>query len=66
MSRIYEQNACLNYKEMYLKLFYASERAINILVQVQRECEELYISQPEPDLKVPSISPENKKSMEED
>lgn len=55
-----------DYKEMYLKLFHASERAINTLIQAQRECEELYISQPEPELKVLSISAENKKSMEEE
>lgn len=55
-----------DYKEMYLKLFRASEQAISTLIQAQRECEELYISQPEPDLKVLSISPENKKSMEEE
>ena len=55
-----------DYKEMYLKLFRASEQAINTLIQAQRECEELYISQPEPDLKVLSISAENKKSMEEE
>ena len=55
-----------NYKEMYLKLFRASEQAINTLIQAQQECEELYISQPEPDLKVVSISTENKKSMEEE
>lgn len=55
-----------DYKEMYLKLFRASEQAISTLIQVQRECEELYISQPEPDLKVLSISSESKKSMEEE
>ena len=36
-----------NYKEMYLKMVRASERAINILIQAQRECEELYVSGPE-------------------
>lgn len=55
-----------DYKEMYLKLFRASEQAINTLIQAQRECEELYISQPEPDLKVLTILTENKKSMEEE
>lgn len=55
-----------DYKEMYFTLFRASEQAINTLVQAQRACEELYISQPEPDLKVVSISTENKKSMEEE
>jgi hypothetical protein len=55
------------YKEMYLKLFQSSERAINTLIQAQRECEELYISQPEPDLKVLSISSsENENSMEKE
>lgn len=33
-----------DYKEMYLKMMRASERAINILVEAQRECEELYLS----------------------
>ena len=54
------------YKEMYLKLFRASEKAIRIIIQAQQECEALYISQPEPDLKVLSISPENKKIAEEE
>lgn len=55
-----------DYKEMYFKLFRASEQAISTLIQAQRECEELYINQPEPDLKVLSVSSENKKSMEEE
>lgn len=55
-----------DYKEMYLKLFHASEQSISTLIQAQRECEELYISHPEPDLKVLSISTENKKSMDEE
>ena len=33
-----------DYKEMYLKMARASERAINILIETQRECEEMYIS----------------------
>lgn len=33
-----------DYKEMYLKLFRASETAINLLASAQRECEELYLS----------------------
>ncbi|MEA4815054.1 MAG: hypothetical protein VB112_09135 [Oscillospiraceae bacterium] len=40
-----------DYKEMYLKLFRASEEAVNVLIAAQRECEELYISAPEPELK---------------
>ncbi len=41
-----------SYKEMYLTLFRATEQAINTLISAQRECEELYLSMPEPDLKV--------------
>ena len=37
-----------DYKEMYQKMFLASEAAINILIQAQRECEEIYINSPEP------------------
>jgi len=39
-----------DYKEMYLKLFRASEETANLLIVVQRECEELYVSAPEPKL----------------
>jgi hypothetical protein len=49
---------------MYLKLFRASEKAVNILIAAQRECEELYISQPEPELKVVTLLPENEKSVD--
>lgn len=40
------------YKEMYVKLFRASEDAVNPLIAAQRECEELYVSAPEPELKI--------------
>ena len=33
-----------DYQEMYLALFKASEEAINLLIEAQRECEELYMS----------------------
>ena len=33
-----------DYKQMYLKLFRASERAIEILIDAHRKCEELYLS----------------------
>lgn len=36
-----------DYKEMYLKLFRATEEAISCLIDAQRECEEMYISAPE-------------------
>lgn len=46
-----------DYKELYLKLFRATEQAIYVLIAAQRECEELYISKPEPELKLVSIQP---------
>jgi len=49
----------VDYKELYLKLFRASEEAVSILIAAQRECEELYLSSPEPDLKVMSFSSGN-------
>lgn len=36
-----------DYKEMYLKMVRASERAIDLLIEAQRECEEMYLSGPE-------------------
>lgn len=48
-----------DYKEMYLKLFRAAENAINILIEAQQECEELYLNSEEPELKIlPSAKPE--------
>lgn len=48
-----------DYKEMYLKMMRAAEKAIRseeealrALVEAQRECEELYLSSPEPELTV--------------
>lgn len=41
----------LAYKEMYLKLFRASEQAINLPILAQRECKEWYLSHPESDQK---------------
>ena len=37
----------VNYKEKYLELMRAAEKAINILIQAQRDCEEKYISESE-------------------
>ena len=44
-----------DYKKMYLILFRATEEAINTLIEAQRECEELYISEPETELRVISL-----------
>lgn len=41
-----------DYKEMYLKMFRATEEAVNLLIDAQQACEELYITAPEPELKV--------------
>lgn len=51
-----------DYKEMYIKLFQASERAINILTDAQRECEELYISAPE--ARITLLEPKKEKEEE--
>ena len=37
-------------KELYLKLFRASEDAINILIEAQRVCEAMYLEQYDPTL----------------
>lgn len=38
-----------DYKTMYYKLFRATDKAIELLISAQRECEELYCSSEEPD-----------------
>lgn len=58
-----------DYKKMYLTLFRATEQAINTLIEAQRECEELYISEPEAGLRVISLMDhpeENRISSEDD
>ena len=42
----------VDYKEMYLEMVRETECAINILIQVQRRCEEMCISAPEPEIKL--------------
>ena len=45
---INEQN--VDYKEMYLKMVRATEEAMRLLIEAQRECEELYLAaEPEED-----------------
>lgn len=39
-----------DYKEMYLTMMRATERAIRILIDAQQQCEELYINASEPEL----------------
>lgn len=42
-----------DYRQMYLTMIQASEEAIDLLIEAQRKCEELYISsseaEPEPE-----------------
>ena len=38
----------VDYQEMYYKMNRAMEKAINILVEAQRSCEEDYLAQTEP------------------
>jgi len=39
-----------DYKKMYLHMVRESERAINIIIEAQRECEDMYINSPEPEI----------------
>lgn len=55
-----------DYQELYYKLFRASEEAINILIAAQRECEKLYISSAEPEIRVISQISEKEKSKNEE
>lgn len=41
-----------DYKKMYLTMVDASENAIQTLIAAQRKCEELYMSSPEPEIRV--------------
>ena len=38
----------VDYQEMYYKMNRAMEKAINILVEAQRECEEEYLKETDP------------------
>ena len=53
-----------DYKEMYLKLFRATEDAISRLIDAQRECEELYINAPELEQKLYVLNSEHFESDE--
>lgn len=48
-----------DYKEMYIKMFRASEKALDIIISAQRDCEKLYTANSSPDLKSVSFSAEN-------
>ena len=49
-----------DYREMYYKLFRASEQAVDVLLRAQRTCEELYLNAPEaPIVELPRPNDEN-------
>lgn len=39
-----------DYKEMYLHMARETEKAVRILIEAQRQCEEMYINAPEADI----------------
>ena len=41
-----------DFEKMYLTMFRASEEAISLLIKAQQECEEMFISAPEPEIRV--------------
>lgn len=41
-----------DYKEMYLEMVRGTEKAINILIDTQRRCEEMYIDAQEPEVTI--------------
>lgn len=45
-----------NYRDMYLEMVRATEKAIKILIQAQQDAEELYLSSPDPELKILSFT----------
>ena len=51
-----------DWKEMYLTLFRETEKAINILTEAQRRCEEMCISAPEPEIKL--LPPEDASALQ--
>lgn len=54
-----------NYKAMYLRANRGMERAIRELIQAQRDCEEIYLSEEEPKLVLlPGLSEETGKNLD--
>lgn len=48
-----------DYQEMYLHLMRETERAVQILIEAQRQCEELYLSGNEPKLTLLPFDPQS-------
>lgn len=50
-----------DYKEMYLRMFRATAKSIELLQQAQQDCEELYLSAAGPELTIlPGGTPEDR------
>ena len=41
-----------DYKKLYITMISETEKAINILIEAQKKCEELYITAQEPEIKI--------------
>ncbi len=53
-----------DYKEMYLTMVRATEQAIETLISAQRTCEEMYLNQPDPALRVLPLAAREKESSD--
>ena len=59
-----------DFEEMYYELFRATEKAINILIEAQRKCEDMYINSSEceiltfPDKNIKKIIKKSKKHLQ--
>ena len=54
-----------DYKELYLNLFRATERAINTLIEAQQRCEERYLEMTEPEQPKQRKQPGQRKQPEQ-
>lgn len=54
-----------DYKQMYLEMFRATERAMEILIAAQQKCEAHYISATEPEITVVLLQTKNEKNPDE-
>ena len=55
-----------DYKRMYLEMFRETEKAIEILIAAQRQCEEMYINAPEAKIQMLPVGDEVKNEGNDD
>lgn len=48
-----------DYQKMYLTMVRANAQVVDILIKAQLECEELYISSPEPEVTALEFNPQS-------